>query len=247
MNLSNIFRFTKRKSRLTIVTGADTSHAKSLCQFVESVGRYEAQSELVIYDLGLTREARSGVQAAAPQARIERFDYENYPDWFDIRKQAGQYAWKPVILSSFIGRADGPVVWMDAGNLLNKPLNRLYRAILHDGFFTTRTAHDLARWTDAATLRYFSKDKVWAKGRANVNGACVGFDAWDPEASALIRRWAVLAQNGDVIAPEGSDRSNHRQDQAVLGVLVHLSEGRFCKFASRKNRQFGFEIHRDID
>ena len=36
----------------------------------------------------------------------------------------------------------------------------------------------------------------------------------------LVGRWRYLALKPDVIAPQGSNRSNHRQDQAILTLLL---------------------------
>jgi len=47
-----------------------------------------------------------------------------------------------------------------------------------------------------------------------------GFDGRNPVVHRLVRRWKDLALQEDVIAPPGSNRSNHRQDQALLTLLL---------------------------
>lgn len=51
----------------------------------------------------------------------------------------------------------------------------------------------------------------------------VGFDTSQPAASALLDAWLDCALHLQCIAPVGSHRGNHRQDQAALSLLVLLS------------------------
>jgi len=51
----------------------------------------------------------------------------------------------------------------------------------------------------------------------------VGFDTSQPAASALLDAWLDCALHLQCIAPVGSHRGNHRQDQAALSLLVRLS------------------------
>jgi hypothetical protein len=54
----------------------------------------------------------------------------------------------------------------------------------------------------------------------------VGFDTSQPEALRLLHSWLACARHVECIAPAGSHRGNHRQDQAALSVLVLLSRER---------------------
>jgi hypothetical protein len=233
-----------RRRTLTIVTGSDSSHARSLIQFLKSVAQHEPHAKLFVIDLGLADMEKEAIRSTAPEAVISRFPFEKYPDWFDIKLDAGQYAWKPTILGWLCDREDGPIVWMDAGNILTHPWNLLYAKVLRTGFFSPRSSGDLAQWTHEGVLRYFGLDKSWASGRRNVNGACVAFDPKNEEIRGLIMQWSRLALIREAIAPPGSDRSNHRQDQALLGVLVHLRD---VTSADVPTRALPFCTHQDID
>ena len=54
------------------------------------------------------------------------------------------------------------------------------------------------------------------------NGAFVGFDTRSGEAMAALRGWRECSLDVECIAPSGSHRGNHRQDQAALTVLAWL-------------------------
>ena len=51
------------------------------------------------------------------------------------------------------------------------------------------------------------------------NGAIVGFDMRAYE--QVVKPWAECALKRECIGPLGSNRGNHRQDQAVLTVLLY--------------------------
>ena len=54
------------------------------------------------------------------------FDYSKYPSWFNINIEAGQYAWKPVIIyDTFLEFQNEIIIWMDAGNLIHDNLDKL--------------------------------------------------------------------------------------------------------------------------
>lgn len=51
----------------------------------------------------------------------------------------------------------------------------------------------------------------------------MGFDTSQPAAQSLLDAWLDCALHLQCIAPAGSHRGNHRQDQAALSLLVLLS------------------------
>jgi len=79
------------------------------------------------------------------------------------------------------------------------------------------------------------------------NGAFIGFNTLNPGAKQLLNDWAKCAKNKSCIAPTGSSRENHRQDQAVLTIL--LWERGFGRMIQMRDSQVnGFVIfHREVD
>jgi hypothetical protein len=77
----------------------------------------------------------------------------------------------------------------------------------------------------------------------NLNGACVAVNPAFDRCRQLIMRWRELALVRECIAPEGSNRTNHRQDQSLLTVLAYqagLAQRVFPSYV-------GFRVHCDID
>jgi len=51
----------------------------------------------------------------------------------------------------------------------------------------------------------------------------VGIDYANIKVREMINRWKEYVLVRECLAPEGSDRSNHKQDQAVLTALIYLT------------------------
>jgi len=227
---------------MLLVTGADFSHGASLRQLLASVRRHEPDTSVVVYDLGLTARQRQRI-GNRRQLEWRRFEFEKYPAYFYMRVKAGEFAWKPVIVWEILKDASQPVCWMDAGNVLTGPLTALRAAIRDSGFYSPRSPGTIPDWTHPKMLAYFGVDADWARDKPNLNGACVVFDPSIAPARELARRWREGAMIKECIAPEGSDRKNHRQDQALLTVLAHL----MGLAPPSEQGRLGFLVQQDVE
>lgn len=207
---------------LHIVTGCDSSHARSACNLIASVQRHEADARITLYDLGLAAPEHAQIAALIGADNIKKFAFEAYPDYFDITRNAGEYAWKPVLFGNEVAaQEDGLIFWMDAGNLLLRSLRKIKRLTRKHGVYLTDSSATMDVWTHPDALAYFGLDIAWARGKTNIASGLVGVDVSHPQSVALMQDWAKYAQVRDAIAPPGSSRANHRQDQALLGMLVY--------------------------
>jgi hypothetical protein len=228
-------------SDLILVTGSDFTHAGVLRQFLASVERFEPALNVIVYDLGMTPAQSQALRRRFSRYEFRKFDYERYPGYFFIRVNAGEFAWKPVIVWKILSETNRPVCWMDAGNRLTENLDRLRASLSRTGFYSPRSPGSITDWTHPKMLEFFGLGPHWGDGRENLSGGCVAFDPRFEPALALARKWSEGALVRDCIAPEGSDRSNHRQDQALLTVLAHQAG-----LADSSAREFlGFQVQRD--
>ncbi len=207
---------------MLIVTGADRTHGASLRQMLASVRRHEPDLREVVYDLGLTARQRRRIDKRVPGSEWRRFEFEKYPAYFDIRVNSGEYAWKPVIVADFLEKTGEPVCWMDSGVVVREPLTALRAAIRKCGFYSAQSVGTLLDWTHPKTLAYLGVEADWARDKRNRQASCVAFDPSVEPARELARRWRKGALIKDCIAPAGSNRMNHRQDQALLSVLAYM-------------------------
>ena len=224
---------------LTLVTGADESHALPLRRFLRSVLEHEPGTETIVYDLGLKQKDRALISR---HFNLRTFDFAAHPDHCDIKVNAGQYAWKPAILHQVASERSGNLVcWMDAGNIITEPLKELRWALALNGFYSPIGFWYFGDWVHPGMLRYFGLPTDWRHFKWTLAACVVAVDTRCPKAVELISQWALHAGVRDCIAPVGSDRSNHRQDQALISLLAYRN-GFVPSFPPS---QLGFVAHQD--
>ena len=138
------------------------------------------------------------------------------------------------------------VCWIDAGNVATKPLIQIRKILELYGFYSPFSKGVVSDWTHPKSLEKLGvlSDKKLLK-QTNLNGACICANYNNEKVRNVINKWKQGALNKNCIAPEGSSRANHRQDQAILSTLIykHLPElGEKMTY-----KKFGFKIHQDID
>tara|TARA_B100001121_G_C18699031_1_gene626467 strand:- start:2731 stop:3474 length:744 start_codon:yes stop_codon:yes gene_type:complete len=223
---------------MIIISGASDNHSKSLIQFIQSVINHnDTNIILVIYDLGLNKENKNKINLLHEKENIKMiiktFDYSKYPDYFNIKINAGQYAWKPVIIKECFDTIcnlyeDNILLWMDAGNMITGSIKKLETLIKNNNIYSPITSGGILK------NRHTDVDKGWVHHktynlignniRQNYNmraGGTIGFNCNNCWVIELISKFSEYACNKDIIAPEGSNRLNHRQDLSILTILFY--------------------------
>ncbi|KAG0066687.1 hypothetical protein BGZ89_006986 [Linnemannia elongata] len=117
----------------------------------------------------------------------------------------------------------GIVLWLDSGDRISVPFLRwLPSFLLQNGMWSPQSQDDMETWTHPGLFNYYhdSLDNYDPK-ESNCNGAAMAFDVRNHTMrDGIMREWVQCARIKDCIAPEGSSRANHRQDQAALTYLV---------------------------
>ncbi len=230
------------RDEFVLVTGADKTHYKSLVNLMRSIGTWEPNARVVVYDLGLDRHQRKDLALSFPSADIRVFDYSKYPDYFDIRKNAGEFAWKPVIFSDVFFETRSSVCWFDAGNIVTEPLTRLRKIVQWTGFYSPFGKDTVADWTHPSTLAFLKSDKSILK-KHTLAGGCIAANFRFPKARLFVEKWRECALIKECIAPPGSNRYNHRQDMSVMTILAHqISLPLFMS-----SFKLGFTFQQDVD
>jgi hypothetical protein len=214
-----------------VVTAASSNHFGALRYMLESLRALKARVEC--YDLGL---APREVQALPRWAGLfyHKFDFAAYPPHLNVEIAAGEYAWKPVIVAEVVERAARERV---AGR---RALDRC-RVVLSRARADRRAPAIRRRTVGAPVERHDGAVDAPADVRAPRRGRrglrqlvptrTQRSSVWRPViASPAVRDrvyrdivvpWRAGALDKDCIAPAGSSRRNHRQDQALLSYLVH--------------------------
>jgi len=226
--------FPARMPPLIVVTAASSNHFGALVQMLDSLRRLNARVEC--YDIGLTaREA--GALPRWNGCVHHTFDYPRYPPHLNVNVNAGDYAWKPVIVSDVVERVrsaanpdDGrcDVLWADAGCFFHALEPVAERIASSEGVWVRTSAGTMRQWTHRGMFDYLGVSPDDYGDKRNADATLVGFAVGSAPASRadaiyrdIIQPWKACALAKDCIAPAGSSRANHRQDQAVLSYLVH--------------------------
>ena len=205
----------------TIVTGASSNHFHCLQNLLLTIQHFCPDMAVVVYDLGLSGTEVLEIEKC--RVAVRRFDFESYPPWFDITVNSGEYAWKPIIVHEVLETFGGLVLWLDAGDLVTQRLTEFWFRLSRFGILTPLSAGDLRQWTHPKTLQYMNVP-AGDLDKPNRNAALVGLNADHFWARELCLVWRNAAFCRECIAPAGSSRENHRQDQAVLSVLFYRYE-----------------------
>lgn len=238
----------RKRDELTIVTAASMNHSKSLIQFLSSVSIHRVRfARLVVYDLGLDPMVLDILSNIIDGIEIRKFDYGRHPDYFDIQRNAGEYAWKPVIIEEVASetRDGGVILWCDAGNMVIDDLTPLRRLMKDTCIYTPESIGTIAQWTHYKTCSFFDIDPADTIKQMTMRNAALCAFRLIPETRGFLHEWARCAGIRECIAPRGSDRSNHRQDQSILSILFY----RFIELhpGQKIRNSLLMKIHQDID
>lgn len=227
---------------LYFVTGANHTHGSSLPQLLGTLRLWERWTRVVVYDLGLSSRQRKALLDCDFNGSVETFPFEEYPAFFDINVNAGQYAWKPALVQRELNKSNAPLCWMDAGNYVRRPLWGIRRTLRRAGFYCPSSSHTVSRWTHPLMIENLGLPPDFCADKQNLNTACVAFDPLNAKARHLADEWARCAMDENIIGPPGSSRANHRQDQALLTVLAYR-DGMVHEPIERRR---GYSLHRDV-
>jgi len=237
---------------LVIVTGANHNHFESLKQFLTSVTKCEPSSKLIVFDLGLNSSQLIEIRRLTetkPLVEIREFLFENFPPHMNIEVNAGEYAWKPVIVSEICSQSDEFVLWCDSGNIIDKPLSWIRRIVQRDGIYCPYSSGTVKDWTHPGMLKFLRIDNKY-RSRQNLNAAVICFNPREPSIAKLIFDWKNCAMNVDCISPTGSSRINHRQDQAALTAIAirnGVIKANRPRYVNQIWEPLGLRIQCDVD
>lgn len=206
---------------MILITGASDNHYASLINMIESFIKYKDSNQLVIYNLGIEETNWQNLIIKYDEYKFiyKIFDYSKYPEWFNININAGEYAWKPVIIYDIYKEFENEIIiWMDAGNIITDDLKIIEDFTIENNIYSGISLGNIEDWTHPTTLNYLNYTNINEICR---NAACLGFNTKIDSVKEFLTEFYICCQDRNCIAPEGSSRINHRQDQAVFTVLFY--------------------------
>ncbi|ORY97708.1 hypothetical protein BCR43DRAFT_249731 [Syncephalastrum racemosum] len=221
-----------RRYPFTIVTAASGNHfcaLESMLYTLRETRQYVKEEEfprIVVYDLGITPKHKAvldNLYALQYFDELVQFEFDKYPTFWDITVERGQYAWKTGIVKEVQEKIGGIIVWLDTGDVPNPMfLKMIPNYIRQHGFWSPRSTGFIgSKFNHLGMFKYFHARRKDYAHFENCNGAALGFDADNKQiVDQLITPWYDCGMNKRCIAPKGSSRQNHRQDQSAITFLA---------------------------
>ena len=222
------------------VTGSSSNHLYSNLNTIYSIMLCEINTSIVFVDYGLDNSTFSMLISefssmeeifkrwkSPAKLYYRKFDFAHFPSWYNIldRDVRGGYSWKVIGYFDVLMESKRIVIWSDGGNLLPSNINRELRRARLFGLYTPYSGDSLQSWLHGKSRRFLGYNRMIRKIMLG-KGMCTGgylFINYNNETvmNNVIFPLLQCAYTRKCIAPIGSSRKNHRQDQAILTALVH--------------------------
>ena len=231
---SLIGKFGKKPTdELVLITGASATHQASLIQLIESIINQDSNLTIYVFDLGLDTKFREKLDTYKKFLKlyIVDYDFRQKPSWMNIANpNKGEWAWKPdcikivVTLMNRQKTADtNCYLWLDAGTKVVGSLNLIHWHLHRVGFYSPASSGLVAEWTHPDQIKLVCGDQEYSR-KPNLDGSIIGFCSQSQKSVLLLNEWYELSRTQSIIAPEWSNRLNHRQDQSLLTLLAYKNE-----------------------
>jgi hypothetical protein len=243
-----------------LVTGASDNHYKSLINMILSFMKYHKNDPdfvIVVYNLGIEKSLWGrllNIFNRYTNFVSVVFDYSLYPDYVNININAGEYAWKPIVIYDVFNKYKDVTLWMDAGNILINRLDRINNLIVRNNLYSGYSGNSdstIFKWTHPKTIEYMGNiyegnDITKCQCR---NGACVGFNYNTEYVRSFVEEYRNYALIKECIAPEGSSRENHRQDQSIFSIMFYKYYIKYqFDFSTNSDDYYkDYKIQNDVD
>jgi hypothetical protein len=217
------------ESKIVFVSACNSPYFDPWLRLYESIKKNVVNPTIHFFDLGLDENQRDIINHI--DVNYNLFNFDLYPDWVNVKNQAGQWAWKAQCIKEVMDKYDindnKPLylIWCDTRNIVNNNLESLVNFLDTNGIYTNTTQGNVSNWTVNGTIEYFEKiEALNAKKYLNYpmkNAALPCFNISIDWVRDFINEFSRLSLIKDCIFPLGSSYANHRQDQSILTILYY--------------------------
>jgi hypothetical protein len=239
---------------MIIISGCNSSFYLCIRQFLNNIKHYVRPCDKVyVVDLGLTNKQYNFLKSRNYQdkfnfelVQIPNEVIEKYPPHV---KDLQTYAFKALIFDYLILKKNikDKVIWLDSANLIYNNMIEIEILIHNTKIYSPYSAETIKRYCHPLTI-----ERMKYEGSLDndmLSGGCIGVNTNTDAGLCFLKDFCSLCFNKDIIVPEGSNKSNHRQDQSVLTILYwnyhklyHLHREKEWKFISFHNNLWLHEI-----
>ena len=156
-----------------------------------------------------------------------KLNWDSFPDWMNLFHhplQKGGYGWKVIPYIDAFFEWKGLFSFLDAGDLIVDGFSREFTLARRYGFFAPPSPGTIANWTYPDTIEFMKQNRfihVVKDTDPNCSSGIIFIDYSKEYTHELMKKFETCAYTQKCISPKGSSRYNHRQDQAVLSLLLN--------------------------
>lgn len=218
-----------------IISGCNDNYILTMIDFIKKYSENQLDfNKLIIYVYSLNETNLNKIikYKNLYSFEIVKFDYSNYPEHVNLDKYTGlqcNYAFKPIsIYNACLENPNKKIIWMDSANRFNSTsindiLNILQNQYIYSPIACRKGSIESIELHHIDVIRHFELENDIHLIPQRSSGL-FGVDYSSICGKNIMNEWYKCSLNKNIIAPEGSSRNNHRQDQSVLSMLMYLFE-----------------------
>ena len=221
--------------KIYFCTAANDRYYTQLINLIGSIHNvnFEELGEISVYNIGLSKEHLDELK------KIEKVNvYEVEPVHKDVIKPIpttpqgrlvpGLFSWKPVIIKQSLDMFP-TVLYLDAGHIIFKPVNKLFDYIKSNGYFIFDCGCSLKPRLTKFVIDAFdlnTEDRRWIIDQANfIDASMMGFSRNHPSYEKYLMPIYSLSKDikyfaDDGTAPLGYGQARH--DQTIFSIYAHI-------------------------
>ena len=207
---------------MIIITGANFPFYYCIRQFLNTIKYFMRPCDkLYVVDLGLHPVQKNFLLSRNynKEMDIEFVSFSNMEEYPAHCKDLGSYAFKAMAFNELVVKPGirDTVVWLDSANIVYHSLLELEILIHNKKIYSPYSAEDIKRYCYPLTI-----ERLNYKGSLNndmLSGGLIGINCKEDIGNKFLLEFIKACLDPAIITPEGSNKSNHRQDQSVLTIL----------------------------
>ncbi|KAM7454437.1 hypothetical protein BLSTO_04806 [Blastocystis sp. subtype 1] len=257
VGLGDVSPLAFEESNYIIVTGSSQNHVIPNVNMLLSAVYANCNVSMVFVDFGLDRRGLTLLTStltlihsihtalhSPAELYYRKFNFAHFPQWMSLQDNAirGGYAWKVISYYDVLEQTQAVVVWSDGGNLWMDDITQDLKRVKENGIYSPYSGDTIQRWVHGKTRAFLAGHHMLRKLMIN-KGMCTGGYVLMDYNNAYAMNNVVLpllqcVYTRKCVAPLGTSRENHRQDQAQPLQGPHVVPPRLPRGQMPEDSQF---------
>ena len=227
-------------NNVLMITGCSDNHFVSAVPAMYAMLNASATVNIAFIDYGLLPEQVEELKSvfdyihrvhvamnASSIIVYRKFDFRKAPTWMNIFNcdTRGGYSWKVIGYMDILSEWKAMGAWIDAGSLINDGIDKELEYTKLEGMYVPPSPGNVERWTHPQMIQFVESMGMTGKVDRNETNCSSGHFFMDfsnkTAVNTIFKPFLQCAYTMRCITPRGSDKSNHRQEQAGVTLFLH--------------------------